>query len=185
MDVAFDLDRFWQYLTDILRQLERHHYSDNTALAEQLLMRADDCQTFLRAVWGRVSELTGQNSLIADIESLIGLLGEHCAHLREWTLRQEAECLRLPTGTCTIAPYHSVGPGRPPFDIKKEDLESLMEIGLNFRQISRIVGVSERTIRRRRAQYGLPVGNNYSSISDGDLDFVIANILQVRNLDNK
>ena len=76
MDVVFDLDRCWQYLTDILR----HHYSDNTALAEQLLMRPDDCQTFLRAVWGSVSELTGQNSLIADIESLIGLLGEHCAH---------------------------------------------------------------------------------------------------------
>ena len=179
MDSAFDLDRFWQYLTDVLRQLERHHHSDNIALAEQLLMRAEDCQTFLRAVLGRVSEASGQNSLIADIEVLIGLLGTHCAHLMEWTLRQDTDYPRLPTGTCPVTRQGHHGPGRRPFDIRKEDLESLMEIGFNFRQISRIVGVSERTIRRRRALYGLPVGNNYSSISDGDLDFTITNILQV------
>lgn len=183
MESAFDLDRIWQYLSEVLHQLERHHYSDNIALTEQLLMRADDCQTFLRAVLGRVSEVPDQNSLVADIEVLIGVLGAHCAHLTEWTLRQDIDHPRLPTGTCPVMLQRDhVGPGCPSFDIKKGDLESLMEIGFNFRQIAGIVGVSERTIRRRRALYGLPVGNNYSSISDGDLDFIITNILQVRSV---
>ena len=69
--------------------------------------------------------------------------------------------------------------GRPPYDIRKEDLESLLELGFNFVQISAILGVSERTIRRRRMLFGLPVGSNFSPISDDDLDLVIGSILQL------
>ena len=46
----FDLDRCWQHLSEVLRQLDRHHSTDNVGLAEQLLIRTEDCQGVLRAI---------------------------------------------------------------------------------------------------------------------------------------
>lgn len=42
---------------------------------------------------GRVSEASGQSSLVADIEVLLGVLGVHCAHLMEWTLRYRIQII--------------------------------------------------------------------------------------------
>lgn len=72
----FDLDTFWQYLSNILVQLDRHHCTDNVGLAEQLLIRAEGCQSVLRAVLGRVSENSG-GQLAEDIEVLLYVLGSH------------------------------------------------------------------------------------------------------------
>ena len=58
-------------------------------------------------------------------------------------------------------------------------MEALIEAGFNFRQMATIIGVSERTIRRRREFFGLPVGDNFSDISDHELDVIVAGILQV------
>ena len=66
----FDLDTFWNYLSDILVQLEHHHCTDNVGLAQQLLIRAEGCQSVLRAVLGRVSG----RQLIDDIEVLLHVL---------------------------------------------------------------------------------------------------------------
>ena len=40
-------------------------------------------------------------------------------------------------------------------------------------------GVSEQTVGRKRETFGLPIGDNFSNMSDAELDSVIANILQV------
>lgn len=53
----FDLNRFWQHLLEVLRQLECHHNTDNIGVAEQLLIQAEDCQSVLRAVIGRVADV--------------------------------------------------------------------------------------------------------------------------------
>ncbi len=69
--------------------------------------------------------------------------------------------------------------GRPTFQVSRQPLEGLLELGFNFRQIAELIGVSERTIRRRRELYGLPIENTYSNISDEELDGIVADILQV------
>ena len=51
---TFNLNSFWQYVSDILRQLDCHHSTDNIGLAE--LIRAD-CQSILTAVLGRVAPI--------------------------------------------------------------------------------------------------------------------------------
>ena len=62
------------------------------------------------------------------------------------------------------------------------DLEALLEAVFNFRQMATILGVSERTIRHRRELFGLPIGDNFSHISDHDLDGIVAGILQVSSI---
>ena len=87
----FDLNSFWRYLSDILRQLDRHHSTDNQGLAEQLLIRAEDCQGVLRAVLGRVLDVSADCPLVNDLENLSTVLSVHCNHIVEWTLRQDLQ----------------------------------------------------------------------------------------------
>ena len=47
--------------------------------------------------------------------------------------------------------------GRPSYDIKEEQLSFLLEKGFKVSEISRIFGVSKRTIERRMAYFGLSV----------------------------
>lgn len=53
--------------------------------------------------------------------------------------------------------------GRPSFDIRKEQLEYLIETNFTVPQISALLGVSKRTIERRLAAYGIRISGRYSS----------------------
>ena len=39
--------------------------------------------------------------------------------------------------------------------------------------------MSERTLRRRREEFGLPIGSSYTDLSDDALDEVVRDILEV------
>ena len=132
-----DLNSFWQYLSEILRQLDQHHSTDNMGLDEQLMIRAEDCQSVLRAVLGRVAPIAAGSQLVEDIELLLRVLGDHCDYLSEWTLRRDREHPRLADSTCPVAQPRYMRQGRPPYVIKKEDLESSpwKKFAQNFSQL--------------------------------------------------
>ena len=67
--------------------------------------------------------------------------------------------------------------GRPRFDIPFNQLSSLLERRFTVPQISDILGVSIRTVRRRMSVYKLSVRSYYLQVSDGDLDAIVAEIL--------
>ena len=116
--------------------------------------------------------------VIRDIEYVIGEFQRLCSHYGEWTLRIQPDSSNLPTNH-HLSCQRTGHPGRPSYHIRKEDLESLLELGFNFHQMSMILGVSERTLRRRRELFGLGIGNNFTQISNEELDDIIFNILQV------
>ena len=60
--------------------------------------------------------------------------------------------------------------GRPFLFVTKDQIETLMEFGYTYTKIAGMFGVSERTLLRRRIELGLPIGRNYTAISDNDLD---------------
>ena len=70
--------------------------------------------------------------------------------------------------------------GRPSFTISVEQIQALRE-GVFFRwtDIARILGVSTRTLPRRRQQLGFSVGHgsNFCQISDAALDNLVRQIL--------
>ena len=61
------------------------------------------------------------------------------------------------------------GRGHPKFDTACEQLEHLLELGLNCHTIAACLGVSLGTIHRRMTDYGLSVSSLCSTISDVDL----------------
>ena len=73
----------------------------------------------------------------------------------------------------------SDGRGRPFYFISKDQIEALMEFGYTYTKIVTMFGVSERTLLRRRIEFGLPIGRPLSHISDNELDDVIRRITHV------
>ena len=67
--------------------------------------------------------------------------------------------------------------GRPAYDITKDQIEQLRDTGMNWKTIAAFLGVSERTLSRRRIEYG--IFDSFSEISDEELDTHIENILHL------
>ena len=68
--------------------------------------------------------------------------------------------------------------GRPRYDIPEKQLEFLLQSGFTVPQISLILNVSVRTVRRRMEAIDLCVRSFYTSIADQDLDSVVRRIQQ-------
>ena len=66
--------------------------------------------------------------------------------------------------------------GRPRLDVRKEQLEYLLDMGFSGPQIATTIGVSLSTVRRRMAEYGLSVSALYSDITDQELDSIVQEI---------
>ena len=65
--------------------------------------------------------------------------------------------------------------GRPKYFIPKGQIERLHSCGMTWTNIAKVLHISERTLYRRRQEYGIL--EKYSDISDSDLDSIIRNIL--------
>ena len=69
------------------------------------------------------------------------------------------------------------GGGRPAYNITKDQIVQLKETGMNWKSIADFLGISERTLHRRRIKFGIEP--SFSNISDSDLDQTINAILHL------
>ena len=67
--------------------------------------------------------------------------------------------------------------GRPAYYIEKDLIEQLRETGMTWIAIARFIGVSEKTLSRKRSELGVEEG--FSDISDDDLDREITHTLEL------
>lgn len=104
------------------------------------------------------------NNVISGMERELGKLSE-LMQMSSAEERREVTCLLPSTG------------GRPSFNITKAQIEALRETGMNWKSISEFLGVSERTLQRRRIEYGIEP--SFNEISNVDLDNQIKDILRL------
>ena len=87
------------------------------------------------------------------------------------------------SGACShgyaVPVLHENSRGRPRFDIKPEQLEYLLTLGLKCPKIAEVLGVSLSTIRRRMTEYGFSVTSLYANITDQELDRIVSEILAI------
>ncbi|CAB3995642.1 uncharacterized protein LOC110052565 [Paramuricea clavata] len=102
--------------------------------------------------------LNVDDSVVAMVGQAYSVLNELDNADEELEMRSTASTVR--TGRC----------GRPSFDVKREQLVYLLEQGFKVSDISKIVGVCQRTVERRMSSFGLSVSGMYSNISDEQLD---------------
>ena len=72
----------------------------------------------------------------------------------------------------------SVREGRPRFDIPREQLEYLIEHQFTVPQMSGMLGISIRTVRRRMSEFNLSIRRQYAQLTDSELDGIITEICQ-------
>ena len=68
--------------------------------------------------------------------------------------------------------------GRPIFQIRSEQLNTLLENGFTVPQIAGILRVYISTVHRRMSEYGLSVRAMYAEISDDELDQLVRDVNQ-------
>ena len=105
-----------------------------------------------------------QEGVIVECASALGMLSR-------LTDERELQYPRLQVGF-----VNSTGPGRPRYNISREQLEHLLHLHFDCPTIASMLGVSLRTIRRRMAEYNLSVRSHYSDIDDEELNRTVKDI---------
>ena len=65
--------------------------------------------------------------------------------------------------------------GRPRHAVDKEQLKALRSLKFTWQEISKIVGLSVKTLQRRAKEYGI---TSFSTITDDELDEIVRNCLE-------
>ncbi len=176
----FQIQEFFRSLENILVS----SYDDTQASfdsAEFRTRRLDELERTLTVLLWRISEAyAGEHQLLADLTALLFMVQErreHCQSLSFQNVLEEEN----PNPLTFIGLVRS-GVGRPRYDISEDILQAL-HVGAGFRwaDIARNLGVSERTLMRRRREYQMSVTDhgNFSAITDQELDQLIREILHV------
>lgn len=64
--------------------------------------------------------------------------------------------------------------GRPKFEIKSDQIRHFRKLGFSWTKIASVLGISRRSLYRRRHEFDV---ENFSEISDADLDLLVQEIL--------
>ncbi len=76
--------------------------------------------------------------------------------------------------TSSVVVNKIAGPtGHPKTIVSEQHLRQLVEIGLTVPCISKLLGMSTRTIERRMQQFGITVRGTYSQLTDEELDNLV------------
>ena len=75
--------------------------------------------------------------------------------------------------------------GRPPIDVNIEDIAFLRGLRFSWQRIAQILGISRSTLYRRINEEGLARNLSYTTISDADLDKLVADIKAVHPNDGE
>ena len=152
--------------------------------SEFLVHRLDEHKRTLSALLAKFREsyghLDSQQKCVADLSHLL-----HCASYL-WLHFQRLCFLHWDDNVedneqSVLSLEHFDTPGRPRLAISREQLESLQgHCRFRWNDIAWMLGVSDRTLRRRRHEFGMRVeGRAFSNISDSELDDFIRQVLEV------
>lgn len=195
MDVVSDLIDFLTKLPPIFTQLENNHNSDCIENVHNMHKLADRMVSSIfwyisiieveRALLvlsyeasegeENVGEEQNQRQAICDLLScLLQVYQRARDHFYE-----KLNCLNTigKTTGYTSARERSGVRGRPNFQVEKDHVKALRQLGFTWTKISNILGISRSTMNRRRAELGLDSQPNYSDIPDDKLDEFLNNIL--------
>ena len=167
-------------LRDFLFALDNLFVLCQRSLCNRDPIRAEHCKNKIKhyilivvAIKAAVSENLAPNSTLSILlDSLVSSFEIELTRLDEIVgLSFSSEVRR---DVVSLLP--SIG-GRPAYNITKDQIEQLRETGVNWCSIAEFLGVSERTLQRRRIEFG--IDSNFSDISDNDLDNHVQEILHL------
>ena len=181
------MDTFWDDCSAFLAQTQRHFNTNDVLLADRLATRGNDYLHAVSVIRSRVCGLHAATvadqhlfqQLARDFITVVRELENSIRHFEAISINSDASEQNFPHAQ-VLETRQTGTPGRPAYVISSQQIEAMSDIGLNYEQMSRILGVSSRTLRRHRQQLGMPVGITcYTNMSDEALDALIGSILNV------
>ena len=134
MDVR-TLTGWLESIPTFLEQLQRHHQTDDLALASMLSGRCDDYLSLLQALLARTGdevrcsgECDGLRQLMDDFRALAAPITSLAEHYREWCLRLVDVESEDTVGIGVPQQVYTGARGRPPYHIPQSQLEALIEL---------------------------------------------------------
>ena len=176
----YELGESFRYLQDLLVLSFKASLSFNSA--EFLSRRLDGFERTLHVLSSRLRvSYWSEVQLLSDHDTLLFTVSQqrqHCEDLSYFALHAEEE---EQLSTARVGVVKSGVPGRPRLDIS-EDLLELLRNGAGFRwvAIARNLRVSEKTLRRRRNEFGVTsLTGSFTDIDNTSLDEIVREMLHV------
>lgn len=163
---------------NIFSDFRRHLFSSDARFAEVLVCRAEEYVNglvVLLHVHDWPEDICGGFALvISGVQDYINRFNERFNNFEQ----KGEECYQCPYEERDET---NKGAGRPRFLIPQEQLEGLRSLHFSWTKIAEMLGVSEKTIRRRRHELGMAVGyySSYSDIPDDELDVFVGRIIDL------
>ena len=176
----FEIEEFFGSLQELLVSSINNEYLSFDS-AEFMSRRFNGYERTLNVLTLRIQESAPlEEQLISDLHILLSLVSiqrQRCERLSFNSFLEEEQDVTIHTGVRVV----SSGVGRPRLDVSDDILEGLHNrAGFTWAHIARNLGLSERTLRRRRQSSGLQNSETcYSNIDDRSLDQLVRNILDI------
>ena len=170
-----ELRDFLESLNALFNQIQRSLATSDPICVDHCKSKLQNCMpivgAMLLAVNNNISHVQTGTSLSTLLSNLISGMERELERLS-----QVVEVSFSEQSRDIISFLPSTG-GRPAFNITKAQIELLRETGMNWKAVAGFLGVSERTLLRRRIEYDIE--SSFSEITDIELDGKIREILQL------
>ena len=169
-----DLLEVLQIGKNLNEEVQRNRFTSDSGIAERL---CGHCEQFIDALFIASSNLNS-NNIMDDVLLVAMGFQKVISHLDERFHGFDEEELHY------ICPYEGSseerGRGRPKLFIPKEQLVGLRSLGFSWTSIAELLGVSIKTIRRKREEYDMSsTPECFSNISDDEIDHLVKFVLQM------
>eukprot|EP00112_Aurelia_sp_Birch-Aquarium-sp1_P026258 Seg920.7 transcript_id=Seg920.7/GoldUCD/mRNA.D3Y31 product="hypothetical protein" protein_id=Seg920.7/GoldUCD/D3Y31 len=186
MSSAPALEEFFNELPRLVDQARRNVFSNDINQLEYFQRKVQNALIVLNVIVSRCEDINAPNSFTQEISALMDGLVPLNERLRDAIEVDEEYVITLnePVPISTLEDVDNVF-GRPRIAVEKEEMERLFGIYRSWKEVASLMGVSKKTLQRRRIEVGLIMSNRagprrtYTDISDEELQRTIRDVLQI------
>ena len=155
---------------ELYREIHRNLFVSEQEIAQRL---RNDGEQFVNDLLIACRHLQQNRGILNGVYDIVSEFQQIIIRLEERFIVSEEEEVHY--ASPNEAPE---GRGRPKLLIPKEQLEGLRSLGFSWMSISKMLGVSEKTIRRRREAYGIPsTHEQFMATTDAQVDNLVRSAL--------
>lgn len=172
-----ELELFLPDIEVLFNKCDRYFRSDEELLVEQLLVDLEEAQNISSCFICIFNFVINTSEIYEDIVTNLNLmlnkLNDHRIHFQnkhDWhQIRAQSSVQQK------VTIIHSGQAGRPKISIEEEQVAGLRSLGMNWKKIATLLGVSEDTLRRRRREFQENL--DFAELDDTQLDELVKQIL--------
>ena len=148
--------------------------------ANTLLCRLRDFEITLGLISSRLASTGSSEQVLGDIDELTRALRSlQATYLSRYNDQSATEPRNEPLFELDCPVEYTGQAGRPRYSVDKDLVERLRKESFKWVDIAKILGVSSKTLIRRRNEFEMPIGPDaYTRIEDCDLDGHVRDILR-------